>query len=202
MIECSLTILTNTGVYMTTAFLQTMFKLTATFITVVAFASASNAQQAGQQQQPGLNSIQAQFQQIQSELARIQQATLEENPELQTQADALETLIADAMKESGTDPQANQERLQELQLKAQNSELPQEEQQALATEFQQIREDMMRAQQEAMQAEEVREKHTKFQSDMIAAMQKQNPKTEELMAQLRKIQTQIQQQQGGQPSPH
>lgn len=187
---------------MTTTFLQTMIKLTATFITVVAFASASNAQQAGQQQQPGLNSIQAQFQQIQSELARIQRTTLEENPELQIQADALETLIADAMKESGTDPQANQERLQELQLKAQNSELPQEEQQALATEFQQIREDMMRAQQEAMQAEEVREKHTKFQSDMIAAMQKQNPKSEELMAQLRKIQTQIQQQQGGQPSPH
>lgn len=151
--------------------------------------------------------IQQKAQEVRQELIEIQRNTLEENPELRDQGEALETLITDMMKEQGATPEEDMERLQELQTKAQDPELEQAERQEMAQEFQEIQRDLIRARQQATQSEEVQSEQAEFQTAMLEAMQEQNPRTEELLAEMREIQVeqqrqlqqQIEQQSGGSP---
>lgn len=154
-------------------------------LSCVAFAQpeAGQGQAAG-----GQMSLQDKAQQVQQQLIEIQRKTLEENPELRDQGEALEALITETMKEQGATPQEDTERLQELQQQAQNPNASQAERQEMAAEFQQIQQDLIRARQRAAQDQEVQSEQAEFQTAMLEAMQEQNPRTEELLAEMREIQ--------------
>lgn len=151
-------------------------------------------------------------QQVQSELIEIQRLALEENPDLQKKGEELEGLIIERMKEHGSDPEQDLERLQQLQQQAQSPDVDETERQQMAQEFQQIQTELIRARQEAIQDDEVQQEQQQFQTAMLEAMQETNPRTEELLAEMREIQLDqermiqeqeqlMRQQQQGQPQP-
>lgn len=161
-------------------------------LTLSLFSFAAFAQPGGAPQ--GQAGIQEKAQQVQSELIDIQRQTLEENPELREQGEALEALITATMEEQGANPEEDTERLQELQQEAQSAELDQAERQQMAQEFQQIQQDLIRARQMAAEDEEVQQEQAQFQTAMLEAMQEQDPRTEELLAEMQEIQLQQQRQ--------
>jgi hypothetical protein len=174
--------------------------LTSTAISCAVMAQPAN--QPGQEQMPA----QQRAEQVQSELIEIQRNTLEENPELREQAEELENLITETMKEHGANPEEDLQRLQELQQQAQNPDVDQAQREQMAREFQEIQRELIMARQQAAQDQEVQTEQEQFQTAMLEAMQEQNPRTEELLAEMREIQVQQQrqlqeqiQQQQGQP---
>lgn len=166
--------------------------------------NAQPANQAGNTQQP--MPAQQRAQEVQNELIEIQRSTLEENPELREQGEALEQLITETMKEKGANPEEDLQRLQELQQKAQEPDVDQQQREQIAREFQQIQQELIMARQQAAQDEEVQAEQEEFQTAMLEAMQEQNPNTDKLLEEMREIQMeqqrqlqqQLQQQQGDQ----
>jgi hypothetical protein len=176
--------------------------LTCTLISYGVNAQPANQPGGAQQTMPA----QQRAQEVQGELIEIQRNTLEENPELREQGEKLEQLITDTMKEKGANPEEDLQRLQELQQKAQDPNIEQQQREQMAQEFQQIQQELIMARQQAAQDEEVQAEQEQFQTAMLEAMQEQNPRTDELLEEMREIQVQqqrqleqqLQQQQGGQ----
>ncbi|MEX1033730.1 MAG: hypothetical protein WDZ30_10250 [Cellvibrionaceae bacterium] len=168
--------------------------LVASLVTTVfsGMAFAQEPAQPGSAQ--GQASIEQKAQRVQSQLIEIQREALEENPELRDQGEALEALITATMEEQGATPEADTQRLQEWQQQAQSPDVDQAERQEMAAEFQQLQQDLIRARQMAAEDEEVQTKQAEFQTAMLQAMQDQDPRTEELLAEMREIQLQQQRQ--------
>lgn len=133
-------------------------------------------------------------QQVQSQLMEIQRNTLEENPELRDQGEALEALITATMEEQGATPEEDTQRLQELQQQAQDPDMDDAKRQEMAAEFQQLQHDLIRARQRAAEDEKVQAEQAEFQTAMLEAMQEQDPRTDELLAEMREIQLEQQRQ--------
>jgi len=139
---------------------------------------------------------------IQQRLQSIQQKALEENPELQQMQKDYEASVEKAMKEKGANPDEDIERLREIQSKAADQELSDEERQALVGEFQKIRQKLMQAEQQAMQSAEVASKREELQEAVVDAMVEEDPETEKLLEKQEKLrQEMIRQQQGPQGAP-
>lgn len=158
---------------------------------VLAVFSFSAAAQDVQQDQA---QVQAKAQQLQSELIEIQRQALDENPELRDQGEALENLITEIMVANGANPEEDTQRLIELQRKAQEPGVDDTQRQDMAMEFQQIQQNLIMARERAAADEKVQAEQLEFQTAMLEAMQRQDPRTEQLLAEMRDIQLQQQRQ--------
>ncbi|MDZ7645448.1 MAG: hypothetical protein U5K76_15285 [Woeseiaceae bacterium] len=135
----------------------------------------------------------AEIQQLGTELKSIQEATMEANPELAAQREELVTLVDTKLVEAGHDPAASRDKIEDLQGQLQGGELSQDKQQAVSQELRSEVNTLQQAQNQVMQDEEVRSKQQSLNDDLLKAMEEQNPKTEELIADLRQAQQQYQQ---------
>lgn len=138
--------------------------------------------------------IQAKAQQLQTELIEIQRQALDKNPELRDQGEALENLITEVMVENGANPEQDTQRLLELQQQAQDPAVDDTQRQDMAMEFQQIQQNLILARERAAADQKVQEEQLQFQTAMLEAMQQQDPRTEQLLAEMREIQLQQQRQ--------
>jgi len=130
------------------------------------------------------------IQQLSQKLFKIQQATLEANPELKQQRDDLMSLVDTKMKEAGHEPQAKRDKIKGLQQQLQGGDLSQEKAQSLNEELRKAKGSLRKAQQQAMQDQEVQQQRQALSQSLVSAMKEQNPKAEQLLADLQQARKQ------------
>ncbi|MEX0729177.1 MAG: hypothetical protein WED00_17490 [Aquisalimonadaceae bacterium] len=148
----------------------------------------------GQGQGQG-DGAQMELQQLQQRLAQIQQQAFENNPELQEQAQALETLFISTMADAGYDPEGGLARLREIQGEMRNEATADERRQELLQEAQQIQTELQEGQQVAMQEQVIIDAQEDFEEDLMDAMRAEDPETDDLIARFEQVQQQMQPQQ-------
>jgi chromosome segregation ATPase len=135
----------------------------------------------------------AEIEQLNQQLMVIQENTIEANPELATQRDELISFVDEKMAETGYDAEAARGRIEELQGEMQSGDLSAEEEQQHRQQLRQEMTSMQQAQGQVMQDEEFQAKRQALNENLVAAMQEQNPKTDELISQLQTAQQEYQQ---------
>ncbi|MGM0553675.1 MAG: hypothetical protein ACQETK_07750 [Pseudomonadota bacterium] len=152
-----------------------------------------------QQQQQGQGQGQAnpqmEMQQLQQELATIQQQAIENNPELEEKGDSLEVLVMDKMEAAGYEPRRDLETLEGAQEQLQDSELSAEERQSVieSEDVQQAQTNLQEAQQAVADDEEIQDAQTELREELMDAMRTENPDVDELLSRLQSLQQQMQQ---------
>jgi uncharacterized coiled-coil DUF342 family protein len=135
----------------------------------------------------------AEIEQINQQLMQIQENTIEANPELAQQRDDLISFVDDKMAETGYDAEAARGRIEKLQGEMQSGELSTEEEQQHRQQMRQEMTSMQQAQGQIMQDEEFQQKREALNENLVAAMQEQNPQTDELISRLQTAQQEYQQ---------
>jgi len=149
-------------------------------------AGLSQGEQQALMQQ--LNAKRQEIQQLNQKLMTIQESAMEANPDLEQQREDWVALVDTKMKEAGHNPAQSREKIQGLQAQLQEDELSQEESQAVAQQLRQEQGSLQQAQREILQDEQVKSERTALNQQMIEAMQEQNPRTDEIIAQLQAAQ--------------
>ncbi|TVP81746.1 hypothetical protein, partial [Thioalkalivibrio sp.] len=170
------------------------FAILAIGLIALALSSAALAQMGQQRgaQQPG--ALEQEFLQLQERLQQAQQRAMENNPALQEQADAMEDLVTDKMREAGYDPGAIMETLLAAQGQVQDESLSDAQRREIL-ESQEVREaqqQLQEAQQAVMQDPEVVEAQRSFEEDMMEAMRSEEPETDRIIERLQEIQLEAQ----------
>ncbi|KAB7627808.1 hypothetical protein [Alkalilimnicola sp. S0819] len=169
-------------------------------------AAPALAQQGGQAPQPGAAQQQQQpdpreqefmqarqrLQQLQQELGQIQRQAVEGSEVLLQQQEELQKLIADTMEENGFDARARWDELNAMVEELQSGELAEEAQQEMVQEFRSKQQAFQQAQQQALSTEAVQQAARDFQQDTLEAMKKLDPKTDQLIADIREQQQTMQ----------
>lgn len=154
---------------------------------------APNSQGQGNELIQKVQAKRAEIQQLNQQLMQIQENTIEANPELAKQRDDLISFVDEKMAETGYDAEAARGRIEKLQGEMQSGELSAEEQQQNRQQLRQEMTSMQQAQGQIMQDEEFQAKRESLNENLVAAMQEQNPQTEELISRLQTAQQEYQQ---------
>ncbi|WP_405242055.1 hypothetical protein [Lentisalinibacter salinarum] len=154
---------------------------------------APNAQGQGNELIQKVQAKRAEIQQLNQQLMQIQEKTIEANPELAKQRDDLISFVDEKMAETGYDAEAARGRIEELQGEMQSGELSAEEQQQNRQQLRQEMTSMQQAQGQIMQDEEFQAKREALNENLVAAMQEQDPQTDELISRLQTAQQEYQQ---------
>jgi hypothetical protein len=159
---------------------------------VLAFSSAALAQMGQQRgQQPG--ALEREYLEIQQRLAEAQQKAVENTPDLQDKADALEELVTDKMRAAGHDPGSIMETMLAAQAKLEAARTDAERQQVMESrEVREAQRKMQEAQRAAMEDPEVQNARQSLQDDMLSAMRREEPATDRLIERLDEIQREVQ----------
>ncbi len=164
----------------------------------LAIAGAASAQMGGgQPDQQG----QAEIQELQQRLMQIQQQAVENNPELQAQADELEDLVKRTMEDAGFDPDGAIARLEQIQEEFQDESISDDERQVMLEEAQEIQMDLQQGQQAAMQSDEVIDAQETFENNLMDAMRAEDPETDDLLARFEELRAEMEQQFQQSPAP-
>lgn len=158
-------------------------------------AAADNGQ--GQAQQ-----MMKSYRQDAQQLKQIHDKTIKNNPQLAKEQDQFQETVQEAIKEQGYDVEAGQQRMQKMAKKLQSGDLSDQQRKQVMQKFQSERQKMVKARNAAMSQPEVQKQGEKLQQDTIAAMKKQNPKTTQLISEMKDVRGKLQQQQGGAQSPN
>lgn len=154
---------------------------------------APNSQGQGNELIQKVQAKRAEIQQLNQQLMQIQEKTIEANPELAKQRDDLISFVDEKMAETGYDAEAARGRIEELQGEMQSGELSAEEQQQNRQQLRQEMTSMQQAQGQVMQDEEFQAKREALNENLVAAMQEQDPQTDELISRLQTAQQEYQQ---------
>lgn len=167
------------------------FLVMTTALVAFALAGASFAQMG--QQQPG--PLEREFMQLQQRLQQAQQRAMQNNPALQEQADAMEDMVTDKMRDAGYDPGAIMETLLAAQGKLQDERLSDAERREIleSREVREAQEQLQEAQQAVMQDPEVVEVQRALEEDIMAAIRREEPETDRIIERLQEIQREAQQ---------
>ncbi len=177
-------------------FLTTMRGFAAVITTAVLLMGVTGLAHAQQGQNP-----QMQLQQLQERLLTIQQQAIENNPQLQDEAEALEDLVIGTMEDAGFDAQGGLARLEQLQEEFQGGGIDDDRRRAILEEAQDIQRELQEGQQLAMQDDDVVRAQERFENNLLDAMRAEDPETDELLETFEQLQMQMMQQmpRGGQP---
>lgn len=123
-------------------------------------------------------------------LDETREATLKANPKLVERQRKLDAMVLKTIRANGVDPEKDEKRLAELkaEIKAMNKgEFDHKRRLALTDEHRAITLRLAKAREEAMQDEKVVKTREALREDVLAAMRKQNPETDQLLAELREL---------------
>lgn len=165
---------------------------------VVAQTDSADGQQDAQ-------ALQAELQALQQELAEIRNAAMENNPGLRERQTSLQNQVMTRMRDEGVSPEQDIRRLQDIATELRSGELSESEQQALAQEYQETRQDLLEARRTALDAGPVQDAQARFREDLITAMEAENPDVRELIDDFERLREELRGQMpargagGGQP---
>ena len=186
---------------MTFSRIHTRSLLAAASLFLSVTVSAQTAPSASEGLQPSAGQVQmmqqiqqkqAEIQQLNQQLGSIQEATMEANPELAERREELIQLVDSKIEAAGIDAETEREELDALQRKLGADDVSTEQSQQRQAEFQRRGQAYQEAQNQAMQSPEVQTLGAELNADLVAAMQKQNPQTDELISKLQSVQQEYQ----------
>ncbi|WP_423823114.1 hypothetical protein V5738_03980 [Salinisphaera sp. SPP-AMP-43] len=158
--------------------------------------AADNGQGQGQAQQ-----MMKSYRQDAQQLKQIHDKTIKNNPQLAKEQDQFQDTVQQAIKKQGYDVEAGQQRMQKMAKKLQSGDLSDKQRKQVMQKFQSERQKMVKARNAAMSQPEVQKQGEQLQQDTISAMKKQNPKTTQLISEMKNVRGKLQQQ-GGAQSPN
>lgn len=144
------------------------------------------------EQQSSPQALLQEMEQVQQELLQIQEMAMAHNPELEEQAQALQQVMLDAMRDEGFEPMQSLDRMEQLERQLQADNVDPAERPALAEELRTEQQRLMQAEQTAMANAEVQEAREQFMEGLLQAMREQEPRTDELIGQLKEKNAQLQ----------
>jgi|GEM_PF-2704909 len=124
--------------------------------------------------------------QARTKLNKIQAKTLKKHPELQKQRKAFGSLVSKTMKKNGYDAKQGIAELKSLRDKLKDKSTPKSKRRQLAQDFQTKVMALRKAQGQAMQDKQVQKARHDLGQAVVAAMKKEDPQTEQLMATVQK----------------
>lgn len=168
------------------------------FIALTVLALPLHAQSGGDlslssEQMQELHKLQQKMRTVGQQLDKIRQEALEAKPELQDQQGEYQSLLFETMKEQGNDPAPALTRMREIEGQMQDQELAEEKRKQLIMEYRQKDAGLQQASRKAMQDEEVREAAQELSQATVAAMREHNPKTGELLQEMKQLRQEIRQ---------
>ncbi|CAH9019661.1 hypothetical protein [Candidatus Nitrosacidococcus sp. I8] len=122
---------------------------------------------------------------VEMQLDEIRETAIMVNPQLKKEMDQYQTLVLETMTKQGHNPQPILARIETIQAALQNPELEEEKRIDFTREYEKKNIDLQKISQEAMKDEQVQQSANNLSTETIAAMRKQNPKTEELLQQMK-----------------
>lgn len=133
--------------------------------------------------------LMVEYESAQTRLQEVQDQTLEAHPELLSQQDSLQEMVATAMAE--IDPQTEEgiARLESLQAEAQEAQASQDgaRMQELMAEASTIQERLQGAQMQALEREDVAQAINEFQEAMLTGMREVEPEVEAIVARVQEL---------------
>ncbi|HYW02672.1 MAG TPA: hypothetical protein VFA86_01905 [Gammaproteobacteria bacterium] len=138
-----------------------------------------------------LQHVQKRMQSLRQQLGQIRQAAFKHNPKLKKEQKHLSQLVRSTMKKHGDDPAPHQKKLKQLRAQFQKKNLKKGQRQKIVQQAQQEEHALRSGYRKALQDKGVQKAQKQFRHDMLAAMKKQNPKTDQLIAQYRKERKQM-----------
>jgi DNA repair exonuclease SbcCD ATPase subunit len=143
---------------------------------------------------PEMQALVGEYRELVQELARIRKKAMQANPELTEQQQAFQKMVQSEMVEAGFDAEARGPKLNQLAQQLKSEELSEEKRTEITQEIQQNRMAFAKARQQALSQPQVQETASELQTAVIAAMKEQNGKTEQLLARLETIKSDLQSQ--------
>jgi len=140
-----------------------------------------------------IQSVHAEYMELQKRITQIQNDTLQAHPELKKEEEALRTLVLEKMSSSGKSAKDDMDEIIKLEQKLRSGETPEDERETLMSEYQKKAVTFRNAQNEAMKNPEVQAAQKKFMEDVMTAMKEKDPQVEQLMQQLQEKQQQLSQ---------
>lgn len=143
-----------------------------------------------QQQDP--QALLQEMERVQQELLQIQETAMAHHPELQDQAQALQQVMLEAMRTEGFEPLESLKRMEQLERQLQADKLDPAKRPGLIAELRSEQQRLMQAEQTALAKAEVQQARDRFMEGLLQAMREQEPRTDELIADLKDKNTQLQ----------
>lgn len=144
--------------------------------------------------------LQQELRDLQRQLAEIRTAAMENNPELQERQTSLQNQVMTRMRDEGVNPEQDIRELQDLATRLRSGDLSQSEQQELAREYQQTRQELLEARRTALDDENIRQAQQDFREDLVTAMEAENPDVRALIEEFEATREALREQmQGGGP---
>lgn len=132
------------------------------------------------------------------QLKAIHDKAVKNNPDLVKQQKQFQEQVRSAIKDQGYDLDAGQDRMQALVKKLQSKDLSDDQRKEVMQKFQTERQKLTKAQNAALAEPEIKQAGEKLQNDTIAAMKKEDPKTDQLISDMKSKRDQLQQSAGQQ----
>jgi hypothetical protein len=114
------------------------------------------------------------LQSLRQSLAAIRQSAMEANPELAERQSQLEDQMMARMRDEGVQPRKDIRRLQDIASELRQGDIDDERREALRTEYQTTREELLEARRTAMNDEQIRESLRVLREQRMAAMSELN----------------------------
>jgi hypothetical protein len=140
-----------------------------------------------------IQSVHAEYMELQKHITQIQNDTLQAHPELKTEEESLRNLVLEKMSSSGKSAKDDMDEIIKLEEKLRSGETPEDERETLMGEYQKKAVAFRNAQNEAMKNPEVQAAQKKFMENVMTAMKEKDPQVEQLMQQLQEKQQQLSQ---------
>jgi len=140
-----------------------------------------------------IQSVHAEYMELQKHITQIQNDTLKTHPELKTEEESLRNLVLEKMSSSGKSAKDDMNEIIKLEEKLRSGETPEDERETLMDEYQKKAVAFRNAQNEAMKNPEVQAAQKKFMENVMTAMKEKDPQVEQLMQQLQEKQQQLSQ---------
>lgn len=130
------------------------------------------------------------------QLKQIHDKAVQNNPQLAKEQQQFQNQVKSAIKDQGYDINDGQQRMQSMAKKLQSGDLSDKQRKQVMQKFQAERQKMVKARNAALQKPEVQKAGQKLENDTIAAMKKQNPKTPQLISEMKNVRGKLQQSAG------
>lgn len=132
------------------------------------------------------------------QLKKIHDQAVKNNPQLAKEQKQFQDQVKSAIKDEGYDVSDGQKRMQSMAKKLQSGDMSDKQRKQTMQKFQNERQKMVKARNAALSKPEVKKSGQKLEQDTISAMKKQDPKTTQLISEMKNTRDKLQQSAGAQ----
>ena len=134
---------------------------------------------------------QSRMRELQQKLETVQQKAVNGDSDLQKQRQDLQNLLVETMKKQGFDPMESMNRMKQLRQKMEGKDLSAQDKRVVATKYQAEQRQFMEARKKALSDEKVDKARESYKDNLLAAMKKVEPKTDDMLKELAQVEAKL-----------